>query len=85
LRVAPNNEGHAVKVFVDTGANFNIISRKFYEILVAQGLKYTIHPGPTKGFNINLVNRFYMLLVTELLSRPKFEQVRGIFSLVKIF
>ena len=50
-------EGHPVKVLVDTGANCNTISRKFYETLVAQGLECIFHPGPTKGFNINLVGK----------------------------
>ena len=37
-RVGPDNEGNRVKVFVDTGGNCDYISRKLYEILVAQGL-----------------------------------------------
>jgi hypothetical protein len=68
------NEGHPVRVFVDTGAYCNTISRKFYETLVSQGLECVFHPGPTEGFNINLGNRCYTL-VTELLSRPKLEQI----------
>jgi len=56
LRVRPVNEGHLANVFVDTGADCNTISRKFYEILVVQGLKCAFYPGPTKGLNINLVD-----------------------------
>ena len=41
LRVGPFND------FVGTGANFNTISGKFYEILVVQGLKCAFHPGST--------------------------------------
>ena len=38
-RVGAENEGHPVRVFVDTCANCNTMSRKFYETLVAQGLE----------------------------------------------
>jgi hypothetical protein len=54
-RIGVENEGHPVRVFVDTGANCNTISRKFYETLVSQGLGCVFHLGPPKGFNINLV------------------------------
>ena len=84
--ICAENEGHPVRVFVDTGANCNTISRKFYETLVSQGLECVFHPDPTKGFNINLVGKQVLqLLVTELLFRPKLEQIWEIFSLVKIF
>jgi len=46
-----------VRVFVDKSADCNTISRKFYEILVAQSLACVFHPGPPKGFNINLVDK----------------------------
>ena len=51
------DEGRSIKVFVDTGADCNTISRKFYKILVAQGLECVFHPGLTEGFNINLVGK----------------------------
>jgi len=54
LRIGPVM-GHSAKVFVDTGAYCNTISRKFYKILVAQGLQCAYHPGPIKGININSV------------------------------
>ena len=34
-RIGVENEGRPVRVFVDTGANCNTISRKFYETLVS--------------------------------------------------
>ena len=73
-----------MKVFVDTGANCNTISRIFYEILVAQGLKCVFRQLKNSTF-IWLENRFYTLLVTDLSSRPKLEQVREIFFVTKIF
>jgi len=44
-----------VKIFVDTGANCNTISRKFYLTLLDQGLKCALIPGPSEGLSINLV------------------------------
>ena len=35
MRIGPENEGHLSKLFVDTGANSNKISRKFFEIVVS--------------------------------------------------
>ena len=55
LRISSVNEGHPAKVFVDTGANCNTISRKFYEILVAQGLKCAFPLVLRVSNNINLV------------------------------
>ena len=55
MRIGPENEGHLAKVFVDTGANCNTISRTFYEIVVSQGLKCAFYPGPSKGVHINLI------------------------------
>ena len=55
MSVNAENAGHPLRLFVDTGANCNTISWKFYETLVAQGLECVFHPGPTEGFNINLV------------------------------
>jgi len=56
-RIDPENEGHPAKVFVDTGASCNTISRKFYEIVVSQGLTCALYPEPSKGININLVDK----------------------------
>ena len=55
LRIGPENERYLKKVFIYTGANCNTISRKFYEIVVSQGLKCAFYPGPSKVININLV------------------------------
>ena len=55
LRIGPENKGYLEKVFVDTGADCNTISRKFYEIVVSQGLKRAFYPGPSKGVKIYLV------------------------------
>ena len=41
-RIGPEYEGRLAKLFVDTGTKCNTISRKFYEILVSQGLKYVL-------------------------------------------
>ena len=56
-RTGVQNEGHPARVFVDTGANCNTISRKFYETLVSQGLECVFHAGPPKGITINLVGK----------------------------
>ena len=56
-RIGVQNEGHPARVFVDTGANCNTISRKFYKTLVSQGLECVFHAGPPKGFTINLVGK----------------------------
>ena len=85
-RVGAENEGHLVRVFVDIGANCNTISRKFYEVLVAQDVKCVFTLAQLRDSTlIWSVNRFYTLLVTELLSRPQLEQLRKIFFLAKIF
>ena len=39
-----NNPGHAVKVFVDTRANVNTISKKFRDYLISRGLQDTLSP-----------------------------------------
>ena len=48
-------EGHLAQIFVDTGANCNIISRKFYSTLQDQGLKCHLYPDPPECTDINLV------------------------------
>ena len=79
------NEGHLAKVFMDTGSNFNTISRKFYEILVVQGLKCASYPGSIKDIRINLISGHILnVTVTELLSRHKSERVWSISILTKI-
>ena len=50
LRIGPHNEGHLAKIFVDTGANCNTISRKFYSTLLDQGLKCSLIQGPLKVY-----------------------------------
>jgi hypothetical protein len=85
IRVGPVNEGHLAKVFMDTGSNFNTISREFYEILVVQGLQYAFYPGSIKGIGINLISgQILNVTVNEFLSRPKLERVWSISILTKI-
>ena len=56
IRLGSDNEGHlASGIFIDTGVNCNTITRKFYSILLDQGLKCAIYPGPPGGIDINLV------------------------------
>jgi len=55
LRIGPHNEGRLAKIFVDTGADCNTISRKFYFTLLDQGLKCALILGPSEGLSINLV------------------------------
>jgi len=43
------------RIFIDTGANCNKITRQFYSTLVGQGLKCAFYPGPSGGIEINLV------------------------------
>jgi len=54
-RVLVLNEcGASGKVFDDTCANCNTISRKCFKIVVSQGLKCAFYPEPSRGININL-------------------------------
>jgi len=46
-------ERSSCKVFVDTGANINTITRDFYNVLVSQGLKSKFTKGP-KAFKLKL-------------------------------
>ena len=55
IRFGSDNEGHLAQIFVDTGANCNTISRKFYSTLLDQGLKCAFYPGPPGGIDINFV------------------------------
>ena len=55
IRLGSDNEGHLARIVVDTDANFNTITRKFYSILLDQGLKCAFYPGPPGGIDINLV------------------------------
>ena len=54
VRIGAHNEDIS-KIFVNTGANCNTISRKFYLTLVDRGLKCALIPGPSVGLLINLV------------------------------
>jgi len=54
IRMVSDNESHLTRIF-DTGANCNTITRKFYSILMDQGLKCAFHSGPPGGIDINLV------------------------------
>ena len=57
IRLGSDYEGHLARIFIDTGANCNTITRKFYSILLDQGLKYAFYPGPPPGgIEINLVS-----------------------------
>ena len=49
------NLGKGGRIFVDTGANCNTISDKFYRALLDQGLKCAFYPGSGKGIDINFV------------------------------
>jgi len=55
IRLGSDYEGHLARIFIDTGANYNTITRKFYSILLDQGLKRAFYPGPPGGIEINLV------------------------------
>ena len=48
-------EGHLARIFIDTGANCNTITRKFYSIFLDQGLQCAFYPGPFGVIEINLV------------------------------
>jgi hypothetical protein len=48
------NEGKEVRIFVDTGANVNTISRQFMNILKNDGLEMAFIPGSTDGMTIQL-------------------------------
>jgi len=52
IRLGSDNEGHLERIVIDTGANCNTITRKFYSILLDQGLKCAFYPG---DIEINLV------------------------------
>ena len=54
MRLGSDFEGHLAKIFIDTGANCNTITIKFYSTLVDQGLK-CFYPGPSGGIEINSV------------------------------
>ena len=61
-------------------------SRKFYKLLVAQGLKSVLLPGPTKGFNINLVGKQVLhVTVDQVIVQTEVGTSSGNFSLAKIF
>ena len=47
--------GYLTHVFVDTGANCNTISRRFFDDLVGRGLVSEFIKGPNEGVRINLV------------------------------
>ena len=47
--------GYLAHMFVDTGANCNTISRRFFDDLVARGLVAEFIKGPKAGVRINLV------------------------------
>ena len=47
--------GYLAHVFVDTGPNYNTISRRFFDDLVARGLVTEFIKGPESGVRINLV------------------------------
>ena len=69
VRLGSDNEGHLGLIFVDTGTNYNTISRKFNSTLLDQGLKCAFYPGPPRDIDINLVGgRVLGCLVTRLLS-----------------
>ena len=51
IRIGSDNEVDLARIFVDTGANCNTISRK-YSTLLDQGPKCRFYPG---GIDINLV------------------------------
>jgi len=55
IRLGSDNLCHLARIFVDTGAKCNTISRKFYSTLLDQGLKCAFYPGPPGGIDINLV------------------------------
>ena len=55
IRLVSDFEGHLAKIYIDTGANCNTITRKYYSTLVEQGLKCAFYPGPSGGIEINLV------------------------------
>ena len=49
-RIGPEYEGHLAKVFVDIDTKCNTIWRKFYEVLVSQGLKCVFTLGQVGEF-----------------------------------
>jgi hypothetical protein len=49
-----NNPGHAARIFVDTGANVNTISRNFHQQLVDSRLNQKFTPGPDGGLSVTL-------------------------------
>ena len=55
IRLGSDNEGHLARIFIDTGANCNTITRKFYSTLLDQGLKCAFYPGILGGIDIYLV------------------------------
>ena len=55
IRLGSDNEEHLARIFIGTGANCYTITRKFYSILLDQGLKYAFYPGPPGGIDIDLV------------------------------
>ena len=54
VKLGSDYEGHLARIFIDTCANCNSITRRFYSILLDQGLKCAFYPGPS-GVEIDLV------------------------------
>ena len=55
VRIGEHNEEHLAKIFLDTGANCNTISRTISQSLVDQALKRAFSSDPSKVLSINLV------------------------------
>ena len=47
--------GHFARIFNDTGANINTITKDIYNLLVSQGLKSKFTIGPKYGIEVKLV------------------------------
>ena len=55
IRLGSYNEGHLARIFIDTGANCNTITRKFYSALLDQDLKSALYSGPPGGIYIDFI------------------------------
>ena len=51
IGIGSDNEGLLARICIDTGANCNTMSWKFYRTLLDEGLKCAFYPDPPGGIN----------------------------------